>query len=93
MWGRNYLKELNDLGINSEFVKITPGFTSGTAQINVAESGANQIVIVAAANKQLNTDDVEKARSLIENSEVVICQLETSPDVAIKAMELCKKVY
>lgn len=79
-------------GVNTENVIITPLKTSGIAQIIVAESGQNQIVIVSGANSDLNEDDIRYARNIIANAAVVICQLETSEQVAIKAMEICKGV-
>lgn len=66
--------------------------STGIAQIVVAESGENQIVITPGANEELCVNDIEKARTVIESADVLICQLETSPEVAIKAMELCKSV-
>jgi len=91
-WGENYLKNLYDLNVDAGFVRVTPNQSSGIAQINVSESGANQIIVVAAANKQLSPQDVESAKDLVSNADVVVCQLETSSEVAIRALELCKGI-
>lgn len=91
-WGRQYLSNLKDLNVDTAFVHITPGFSSGIAQINVAESGANQIVIIVGANSRLNVEDVENAKDLIGNADVVVCQLETQPEVAIATLKLCKGI-
>lgn len=89
-WGVQYVENLKSLKVNSKFVQVTPDSTTGIAQINVASSGANQIVIIAGANKFLNEQDVENARDVITKAGVVVCQLETSPEVAVKTLELCK---
>ncbi|KOB72371.1 Ribokinase [Operophtera brumata] len=49
-WGEKYKKHLNQVGVNVTHVQITPGVTTGIAQISVAENGENQIVIVPGAN-------------------------------------------
>lgn len=73
-------------------MKITENSSSGIAQIIVAESGMNQIVIVAGANLKLSENDVEDAKSLISAADVVVLQLETPMETAIKALKLCKGV-
>ncbi|KAF5283497.1 hypothetical protein FQR65_LT13885 [Abscondita terminalis] len=82
-WGKQYLENLKSLKVNSDFVQITPNSTTGIAQINVASSGANQIVIIAGANNQLQEQDVIKAREKIEKADVLVCQLETLPEISI----------
>lgn len=74
------------------YVKKTTGVSTGIAQISVADSGANQIIIVAGANSQLSVADILDSKSVIEKADVLVCQLETSSDVAIEAMKLCKGV-
>ncbi|KAF5293749.1 hypothetical protein FQA39_LY03234 [Lamprigera yunnana] len=92
IWGKQYIENFKKLNVDSTFVNMTPNVSTGIAQINVSESGDNQIVIVAGANNYLNKIDVEKAKEIIENAAVVICQLETSQEVAIRTLELCKGV-
>lgn len=92
IWGEKYIKKLIEFNINTNFIQITPNTNTGVAQINVSDSGANQIVIVAAANENLNVNDVEKAKLIISKAAAVICQLETSVDVAIKSLELCNGI-
>ena len=58
----------------------------------MAETGDNQIVIVAGANTQLSPLDVEKAKSEISAAAVLVLQLETSVEVAVRALELCAGV-
>lgn len=81
-----------DLGVNCQYVKKTPNTSTGIAQISVADSGENQIIIVAGANCQLCVNDIQNAKTVIENADVLVCQLETSTDVAVEAMKLCRGV-
>ncbi|CAH0563562.1 unnamed protein product [Brassicogethes aeneus] len=92
IWGEKYIENLKRENVNTEFIKKTDNSTSGIAQIIVSEAGENQIVIVAGANAKLNANDVISAKSAIERASVVILQLETSVEVAIKTLELSKGI-
>lgn len=92
MWGPKYITNLKTENVNTEFVKITKNSSSGIAQINVAYNGTNQIVIVAGANSNLDVKDVEEAGHTISSADVLILQLETPVETAIRAMQLAKNV-
>ncbi|KAJ8970813.1 hypothetical protein NQ314_001013 [Rhamnusium bicolor] len=78
VWGRKYIDNLK-----------TENWHSPNKCVRLGE---NQIVIVAGANKALNVQDVENAQNVISGAAVVVLQLETSVDVAIRAIQLCKGV-
>lgn len=80
------------MNIDTNHVYITKNATSGIAQITVDESGQNQIVVVGGANEKLNVDDVQCAADVVSQATVLVCQLETSVNVALKAIEICKGV-
>lgn len=92
VWGPKYIANLKTENVNTEFVKITKNSSSGIAQINVANDGTNQIVIVAGANSKLDINDIEEAELIISAAEVLIMQLETPIETAIRAMQLAKNV-
>lgn len=94
IWGEKYLDHLKQEKINNTNVLKTPGITNGIAQITVANSGENQIVIVAGANSYLKESDVysENVKNLVATAKVVISQLETSADVALAAFSLSSNV-
>lgn len=94
IWGQKYIDQLQQEKVNNKNVLITPGVANGIAQITVADSGENQIVIVAGANSHLKESDLysKNIKDLIANAKVVISQLETSPDVALAALSLCSNV-
>lgn len=58
----------------------------------MSESGENQIVIVGGANSNLSLNDLEEAKDAIINAAVLVVQLETAEEIAIKATELCNGV-
>ncbi|XP_056643211.1 ribokinase-like [Diorhabda sublineata] len=92
VWGPKYIDNLNKLRINTDFVRITEGVSTGVAQITVSDSGENQIIIVAGANHCLTAADVELAQDIITKAAVLVLQLETSQDVAIRAIQLCRGI-
>lgn len=92
IWANKYIENLKELNIDIKYVQKTTNCSSGIAQINVAECGDNQIVIIAGANAYLCEADIEIARKDIASAEVLVCQLETPWKVALKALTLCKGV-
>ncbi|GLV46016.1 uncharacterized protein CBL_13419 [Carabus blaptoides fortunei] len=91
-WGHDYLKSLKELKVDTTYVQITPGCTSGVAPITVDESGQNQIVVISGANGRLNESDVASAAKAVSQAAVLVCQLETSINVALEAIRLCKGI-
>lgn len=74
------------------FDKFTVLQTTGIAQINVADSGENQIVIVVGANDTMTLEDVDNARELIDNAKVMVCQLETPVRATLAALNRFKGI-
>nr|CAI5836472.1 unnamed protein product [Callosobruchus analis] len=91
-WGAKYIEHLKKLNVNVDHLKITKDAQTGIAQIIVADSGDNLIVITGGANDKLNEKDVVMADSIIKAADVLVLQLETPPEVAKKALELCKGI-
>lgn len=91
-WGKNYKEYLKSNGVNVSYVNLTPNETTGIAQISVAENGENQIVIVSGANSKLHLADVELAKDLIINADLIIGQLETPFETTLEAFKLNKGV-
>lgn len=91
-WGDKYLSNLMKNEVDTSYVFKTQGESTGIAQICVADSGENQIVIIAGANNKLSIEDIEEASETIKSAKLLILQLETSINVAVKAMRLCTGV-
>lgn len=91
LWGEKYITNLREANVETKYVEKTPGFSSGIAQITVG-GGDNQIVIVAGANNALSVQDIQNAHKDITEAGVVVMQLETAPEVAIKTMEIAKGI-
>lgn len=69
-WGNKYRENLQTLSVSTDYVGIASGKTTGLAQINVAENGDNQIVIVPGANDTIVPADVDKVQEVLDASKV-----------------------
>ncbi|CAD7086557.1 unnamed protein product [Hermetia illucens] len=87
-WGRDYLENLRKEGVNTDFVQLIQGETTGIAAINVSEGGDNQIVIVVGANNKLSAQGLKDAVKKFTEPKVLICQLETPVTETIEALKL-----
>ncbi|XP_006239868.1 ribokinase isoform X3 [Rattus norvegicus] len=89
-FGNNYIENLKQNHISTEFTYQTRDAATGTASIIVNNEGQNIIVIVAGANLLLNTEDLKKAAHVISRAKVMICQLEISPAASLEALTMAR---
>lgn len=89
-FGNDYIENLRQNHISTEFTYQTRDAATGTASIIVNNEGQNIIVIVAGANLLLNTEDLKKAASVISRAKVMICQLEISPATSLEALTMAR---
>jgi len=64
-------------GVNTDNVLVKQGISTGIASIVVEDSGNNAITVAPGANYELTKDDVIKCQKVIQESSVVLLQLET----------------
>lgn len=79
-------------GINTEFVKVVPGKTSGVAPIFVDQEGRNSIFIIPGANYSLLPEDVSRVRSELKRASFLLLQLEIPLPTVYYAMELAQEL-
>lgn len=58
------------------------------AQIIVADSGENQIVIVGGANDHLQPSDIKNCRDIISECTVLLTQMEVPVDTTLEALRI-----
>ncbi|HSJ02330.1 MAG TPA: ribokinase [Verrucomicrobium sp.] len=92
--GLAYQDYLMAQGINVSAVQPYEDTPTGRAYICVNPAGENTIVTVSGANAYLLSEQVAEQRALIEEADVVICQLEVPVEATVYALqtagELCK---
>lgn len=63
---------------------------TGIAMIAVADDGENMIVVASGANMQVSVEDINKARELMRESDVLLLQLELPVEVVSAAVDMAK---
>ena len=90
-YGEQTLKNFKKDGINTNFVFREPDVSSGVALIFVDRAGENMLVPVPGANGRLLPDDIDKARSAIENADILVVQLEVPLEAVERAVAIAHK--
>ena len=82
----------NAEGMDASLVFVDEEVPTGIALIMVNEkSGQNQILAAAGACMNFTDSDVEKAKSTIERSSIVLVQMEVNLDANWKVIDIAKK--
>lgn len=96
IFGKQAVQQLEDEGINVDFVAVDPENPSGVALITVDKRGENSIVVAPGSNGTLSSADFDKAIAELDDSEFVLMQLEipipTVEHIARMAAKKQKKV-
>ncbi|QKZ05892.1 ribokinase [Pseudomonas eucalypticola] len=74
-------------GIDCQAVASVAGVSSGVALIVVDDASQNNIVIVAGGNGEVRPQRVQDADALLQQAEVLVCQLEVPMDTVAFALE------
>lgn len=72
-WADKYEDNLKKFGVCSKFIDRVAGKSTGLAQINVADNGDNQIIIIPGATDSLLPSDIENAAEVLDSSKVSVC--------------------
>lgn len=90
-FGEATLTRLRDEGINTDHIVRKDNIHSGIALIYVDSKGENMIAVSPGANGLLTPEDVLNAEEAINNSSMMILQLEIPIETAVISSELAKK--
>ncbi|WP_353989553.1 ribokinase [Pediococcus argentinicus] len=88
--GKVMMDLLKDEKINLDGVKTIENESTGQAYIVVDDAGENQIMIHAGANAAFDPDYVAQQKALIEQSDFVIAQFESSIDSTVAAFRIAQ---
>jgi ribokinase len=77
---------LEEAGVNTDFTTSLPDVPTGNAVILVDQKGENCIVLSSGTNSQVKI--TETVRELIENSQILLLQLEIPLPIVIEAIKL-----
>ncbi|MEO1523950.1 MAG: ribokinase [Planctomycetota bacterium] len=77
-------------GIDVTHVRKSVGQPTGTAAILVDDDAENCIIVVPGATAELTAHDISVAAASIQESEIILCQLETPVEAAVEAFRLAR---
>ena len=79
-------------GVNREYVQQDDEVATGVAPILVDGAGENMIVVVLGANLHLQAADIDAARAVIADADVLVTQLEVNLDIVAYALRTAKEL-
>ena len=89
-FGDTLIQGLVEDKIKTTYVTKDSSAASGIAMIAVATGGENLIVVASGANMQITVEDVNKAREMMREADLLLVQLEVPLEVISTAIELAK---
>lgn len=75
-------------GINVDYVKQDPDVATGIALIMIDKNGENIISVASGANLSLTVSDIQKAKHLITDADILLMQLEIPIEVVEEAAKI-----
>ncbi|ULM97202.1 ribokinase [Peribacillus frigoritolerans] len=88
VYGEIILDNLKKNHVNTKYVEPVTGSASGTAHITLSE-GDNSIIVVKGANDFITPEYVEKAKKVIEESDIVLVQQEIPEETVEYLADIC----
>lgn len=89
-FGQELSSNLKTEGIDTQFVFATDQAATGIANILLYEND-NRIIVVPGANGLMTQKEIDAAKELIVQSEMVIMQLEIPAETVQYALEICQE--
>lgn len=91
LFGRQSMELYNSEGIKTDYVFSDQDNPSGVALISVDSHGENCILVAPGANSFLSTKDIDKARNIIEEADILLVQLEIPMETVEYASEIASQ--
>ena len=92
-FGKEFVELMEQEHVDISGLRVTKEAATGTGFIVKDTSARNVIVVASGANALFGREDIDRARPLIEASDVVLAQLEIPLDTALYAMEVAKEYH
>lgn len=87
-FGKTQIANLESIGVDCSNVRISEGRRTGMAVVTVDEDGNNSIIVSSSANLDCDISYIEEKKCVIENSDIVLIQLEIPFDAVERAVEI-----
>jgi len=91
LFGNQFLEKFSEEGIKTDFVIQDTENGTGVGMPLIDASGDNSIVIIPQANMALTVENIDKAESVIADSDVLVLQCEVPMEANKRAAEIANK--
>ena len=91
VFGETLKAELANSRVDHSQVEIDNEVSSGVALIAVEESAENMIIVIPGANGQVNEDDLPRLGKVLDQSEILLLQLEIPLEMVVAAAKIAKE--
>lgn len=89
-FGKGAERALTSYGLDLSLIAKDHDGATGIAIINVGEGGENYISVIAGSNFRVDLSDVEKGRAALEQSRVLLLQLEVPLEASLAAAAIVR---
>ena len=91
LFGPATIRNFESVGIDTSYVRVLPGVSSGVAPIFVGSDGQNRIIVVKGANDRLTPADVDEALPVLAQADCVILQFEIPLETVFHTIRLARQ--
>ena len=91
LFGDQFLEKFSEEGIKTDFVIQDTENGTGVGMPLIDASGDNSIVIIPQTNMALTVENIDKAESVIADSDVLVLQCEVPMEANKRAAEIANK--
>lgn len=88
-FGDIFKKVFTEENIITEHILTSENSPTAVGLIQINNLGENKIVVIPGANYEYTTEDLNKVRETIQNSDLVVAQLELRHEVVYALIDLC----
>lgn len=91
-FGKKQIASLQQINVDTSAIKISQTEKTGTAFVAVNKDGNNSIIVSAGANNSCDVDYIKSKKSLIEQAEIIVAQLEIPYEAVLELFKEARKL-
>ena len=90
-YGRKLINNLNEVSVKTDSIKLESNQTTGVAFVTVDDNGENNIIVIGGANQDVTTDFIDENIDLINESDIIVMQLEIPIETVLYVAKKAKE--
>lgn len=90
-FGKEHIHSLQEAGVDDQNVLFDDFVRTGVGNVTLDKKGNNRIIVVPGANLELNANEIEQLEDVIQDSDIVVLQLEIPIKTVYRSIEIAKK--